>query len=370
MSTVGRARPAIELEPARGCPVYPGLTAVPGVEQLRAFLSGRAPAPAVARLTGRRIVDASPGSATYALPATGWMLGPNGFVHSGALALLADGALVAAVISGLGPRTLCTTAELSLTFLARLPAGRGDVVARGRLLHLDAEMGLADVFVHDADDRLVAHGTSRCTVFPPIDASVELRPPAPPAGPALDSPDPYRRPMAPTEISPLPPGSDGLELLRAQLRGRPPPPIDRLTAIRLVAAERGRVVFALAAHPWLGNEWGTVYGGVTALLAKSAAAAAVQTTAPADARFTALDIKVNLLRPIPLDGRDLVATGTLLHRGKRLAIATSEVVHGDQRVAVATGTTALTPTSTGPREARRRAEVGAAPPGTAPDPPR
>lgn len=55
----------------------------------------------MARLTGRRIVAASSGSVTLALAATDWMLGPKGFVHSGALALLADGALVAAVVSGL-----------------------------------------------------------------------------------------------------------------------------------------------------------------------------------------------------------------------------------------------------------------------------
>jgi hypothetical protein len=78
------------------------------------------------------------------------------------------------------------------------------------------------------------------------------------------------------------------------------------------------------------------------LLAKSAAAAAVQTTAVDGTGFTALDVKVNFLRAVPADGRDLVATGTALHRDKRLAIGTAEVLHGDDWVAV-TGTTALTP---------------------------
>ena len=170
------------------------------------------------------------------------------------------------------------------------------------------------------------------------------RAPVPPAEPPPGTPDPYRRPPAATAAAPVPGDRDGLDLLRAQLRGElPPPPIDRLTGIRLVSADEARVVFALPAHGWLGNEGGTVYGGVTTLLAKSAAAAAVQTTAAAGTRFTALDVKVNLLRPIALDGRELVATGTLLHRGKRLAIATAEVRHGDRQVAVATGTTALTP---------------------------
>ncbi len=95
--------------------------------------------------------------------------------------------------------------------------------------------------------------------------------------------------------------------------------------------------------PGCANEWGTVYGGVLTLLAKSAAAAAVQSTAVDGTGFTALDVKVNFLRAVPADGRELVATGTVLHRGKRLAVATAEVMHGDDRVAVLTGTTALTP---------------------------
>ena len=89
-------------------------------------------------------------------------------------------------------------------------------------------------------------------------------------------------------------------------------------------------------------EWGSVYGGILTLLAKSAAAAAVQATASRGTRFTALDVKINFLRAVPADGQKLLATGTVLHRGKRLGIATSEVVDGDVRVAVLTGTTALT----------------------------
>jgi 3-oxoacyl-[acyl-carrier protein] reductase len=46
-------------KPVRGSVVYPGLAALPGMEQVRALLDGRALAPPVARLTGRRIVDAS-----------------------------------------------------------------------------------------------------------------------------------------------------------------------------------------------------------------------------------------------------------------------------------------------------------------------
>jgi uncharacterized protein (TIGR00369 family) len=335
-------------EPVRGSVVYPGLAAVPGVEQVRALLDGRAPAPPVARLTGRRIVAASFGSATYALPATDWMLGPKGFVHSGVLAFLADGALIATVVSALPARVLCTTAELSMTFLGSPPHGGHEITAHGHLLHLDQQMALAEVYVRDAHDRLAAHGTSRCSVFQPIDDSVQLVPPEGPhaAETEPDIPDPYLREPPATDRGRLQETHDGLELLRAQLRGElPRPPIDQLTGMRLVEAEPGRVTFALPASPWLCNEWGTVFGGILTLLAKSAAAAAVQATAGRGTSFTALDVKINFLRAVPADGRDLLATGTVLHRGKRLAIATAELMHDDTAVAVLTGTTALTPSA-------------------------
>jgi uncharacterized protein (TIGR00369 family) len=332
-------------EPVRGGVVYPDLAALPGVEQVRAKLAGRAPAPPVARLTGRRILEASAGSVTYGLRATDWMLGPKGVVHPGVLALLGDGALVATVVSALPARVLCTTAELSMTFLGALPCDGEEITAHGQLVHLDRQMALAEVYVIDARDQLAAHGTSRCFVLAPIDESVQLRPADDPAAAETDrtAPDPYLR--QPPAMDPGPPEEayDGLELLRARLRGElPRPPIDQLTGIRLVDAEPGRAVFALSASPWLRNEWGSVYGGILTLLAKSAAAAAVQATAIRGTRFTALDVKINFLRAVPADGQELLAIGTVLHRGKRLGIATSEVMHGDVRVAVLTGTTALT----------------------------
>jgi acyl-CoA thioesterase len=135
----------------------------------------------------------------------------------------------------------------------------------------------------------------------------------------------------------------GLEILAAQLRGDlPRAPLDDLAGLRLVDAADGRAVFSLPASPWLRSEAGTVFGGMIGLLANSATAAAVQTTAPAGTAFTALDLKVNFLHQVPADGGELVATGTVVHRGRRLVIATADVVNGQgRRVALATGTTML-----------------------------
>ena len=136
----------------------------------------------------------------------------------------------------------------------------------------------------------------------------------------------------------------GLQMFAAQHTGDiPAAPIDRYADIRLIEAEDGRVVFSLPVHPGLLQELGTVFGGVIALLAKSATGAAVQTIAPAGTGFTALDLKVNFLRPARAEGEELIATGAITHRGRRLSIANAVVTYQGRRIAIATGTTALTP---------------------------
>jgi acyl-CoA thioesterase len=106
-------------------------------------------------------------------------------------------------------------------------------------------------------------------------------------------------------------------------------------------AAPGRVTFEQPAHGWLTTEQGKVYGGATAFLAMSAASAAVQSVADPSVTASALDVKVNFLRPIDPDGQLMTATGTVLHEGRELVIATSEVTHQGRTVALATGTTAL-----------------------------
>jgi len=49
------------------------------------------------------------------------------------------------------------------------------------------------------------------------------------------------------------------------------------------------------------------------------------------------------LRPVRDEGEELIAAGSIVHRGRRLSIADAVVTYRGRRVAMATGTTALTP---------------------------
>ena len=98
------------------------------------------------------------------------------------------------------------------------------------------------------------------------------------------------------------------------------------------------------------SEWlcapvqGRLYGGAIAMLAGTAIDGAVQTTLPAGTAFGPVDLKVYFLRPVAPDGRDLTARGTVIHRGRSMAIGTSEVFDADgKKVAVATGSSVILP---------------------------
>lgn len=308
----------------------------------------RAPRPPVAHLCGRRLLALGEGHGSVAIPASQWFCGPKGRMDSGMFAFVADMAHFYAVLSTLPAGAGCTTAELSMTFLGQPPAaGGGELTASSEVVYADDRTALAVGSVRDDRGQPVAHSTSRYFLLAAGTVKPRRTPPAAarPTRPPVPDPvfRPYDRPFSPLDEHTLD-RLGGLEILQAGVaRERPPPPIDRLTGIRLADATDGRVVFSLPTHGWLLQEIGTVFGGIIALLAKSATAGAVQTVASAGTRFTALDLKVNFLRAVEADGTELLAEGKVVHRGSRLVIANTNVTHRTRTVAIATGTTALAP---------------------------
>jgi len=323
-----------------------GLTTVPGVEALREIHAGRSPQPPIHHWSGRKLTALQHGEASIAMPASGWFCGPKGRLHSGIFAFLLDMAHLYAVVSTLPAGGGCTTAELSVTALGEPPPSGAEITARSRVIYSDERNALAEGLVTGQTGQPLAHSTSRYFLFAPGTAVArpdggsppDLRLPA--TGAMLREPVPQIAPVGAALLQRL----SGLEILAAQLKGEiPAAPVDRYAGIRLMEAEDGRVVFSLPVHPGLLQELGTVFGGVIALLAQSASGAAVQSIAPAGTGFTALDLKVNFLRPARTAGEELIATGAITHRGRRLSIANAVVTCQGRRIAIATGTTGLTP---------------------------
>jgi uncharacterized protein (TIGR00369 family) len=319
-----------------------------GLEALRRIHAGQRAQPPIHFWSGRRLVSLEHGKASISMPASGWFCGPKGRLHSGIFAFLLDMTHLYAVMSTLPAGTVCTTAELSVTVLGEPPASGAEITGHSRVIYSDERNALAEGLVVDQAGHPVAHSTSRYflsasgAVIPPQPGSEPL-PRTRPPGAMLGEPPPQIAPVDAALLQRL----SGLEILTAQINGDiPAAPIGLYAGILPMEADDGRVVFSLPVRPDLVQELGTVFGGVIALLAHSASGAAVQTIAPAGTGFTALDLKVNFLRPARAEGEELTATGLVAHRGRRLSIANAVVTYQGRRIAVATGTTALTPPQT------------------------
>lgn len=337
--------PAVWEEPVRGGYPPEWFMALSGQARNHRF-SEVCPPPPVAHLTGARPIEWGLGTSRSVMPASGWLLSPQGRIPLGALAILADLAFGTSIGPALPPGGIFTTAELSLTRVQERRA-TGNLLAHGRTLHHNASSALTEAQLHDGEGRLVAAGTSRLKLFPPPPELPRIPDPMPSVDtPAHTTPDPWERePRGEVLDEERWRDRSGREVLEAQIHGElPAPPISHLTGLRVLEVGEGRASVAMPASEWLCSPARTVQGGVTALLADTALACAIQTTVERGDGFLPLDVKVNFLRPVLPDGRRVTAAGEVSHRGRSLAVAHAAVESADGKpVALATGSAALSP---------------------------
>lgn len=333
-------------EPVRGDLFPREYLGLSGIEQLRLFLSGNVGDPPIGRLTGMQLTEVGIGSATFVMPISGWLQSPQGPMTVGAVAILADGPLGCAIQTTLPPATGYTTTELSINMTRPVPRA-GRLVARGRLVHGGRQLGLSEVFVTDDAGRLIAHGTSRCVIFPP-NPDVAAPPPEPPVPTVNHEPwtPPFARPPQGRVLDQeLFQASSGLEIMRAfAARELADPPSSRLLGQSVTVVDEGACEFSMPASGWLASPTGFVEGGVTGFLADSAMAGAVQTTVPAGSAIAPTDLRVQFLRPVATDGAMITARASVVHRGRGLAATRAEVTNGQGKlVALASGATIILP---------------------------
>jgi uncharacterized protein (TIGR00369 family) len=337
-------------EPARGGYPDRSFLALPGIERMGAGRRGLIPHSPMGYLTELQMTQASRGHSTFTMPASPWFANSSGLISGGVLAVIGDAALGSVVHSDVGAGQGMTTAELSMSFLRPVVPKPGALISgSGQLIHRGRSLGISEAFLFDDDDQLISHGTTRCTVFPPVDPLPE----PPVEAPAVDGPPPGSDPNDPlrreVEGEVLPQQEferrAGLEMLRALIAGElPRPPIYHLTGLRLVEAEQGETVVVLPCSKWLSSSAGTIQGGFTAMLAESAMTSAAFSTASADTAVATLDFKVNYLRPVFPDGNEMTARARILHRGRTLVVATAELTNTEGKlVALATGSSMYLP---------------------------
>jgi acyl-CoA thioesterase len=132
--------------------------------------------------------------------------------------------------------------------------------------------------------------------------------------------------------------TDGLEQVRAVQSGAlPRPGIAGLIGFRLSQVDLGEVEATLDTRADMTNPMGGVHGGIAATLLDTVMGCAVHTVLEPGEAYTTTDLHVHYVRGVD-PGTTITATGTVVHRGRRLATAEGRVLDEGGRL-VAHGTT-------------------------------
>lgn len=137
-----------------------------GIDFLRELRAGGLPGPPVNYTIDFTLDEVEPGRAVFSLTPGEEHYNPIGSVHGGIFATLLDSAAGCAVQSTLPQGMAYTSLDLTVKFLRRITVETGTVRAIGTLISKGRQTALAQAQLVDAKDRLLAHATSSCMLFP------------------------------------------------------------------------------------------------------------------------------------------------------------------------------------------------------------
>ncbi|MET9387045.1 PaaI family thioesterase [Streptomyces sp. NPDC002928] len=139
---------------------------VSGIEFLRELQARRLPGAPLSATLDFSLDEVEPGRAVFSLTPGEEHYNPIGSVHGGVYATLLDSAAGCAVHSTLPQGVAYTSLDLTVKFLRRITVDTGTVRAIGRVVNSGRRTALAEATLVDANDRLLAHATSSCMLFP------------------------------------------------------------------------------------------------------------------------------------------------------------------------------------------------------------
>ena len=122
----------------------------------------------------------------------------------------------------------------------------------------------------------------------------------------------------------------------------PPPPIVVLFGMEWVELEPSRVAISLEPAEWMFNPIGSIHGGIAATLLDTVLSSAIHTTLPAGTGYATSDLHTRFIRAMNAGTGRVIATGTVVHAGRRQATAEGRVEVEATGKLIATGTAGCT----------------------------
>ncbi|WP_405560506.1 PaaI family thioesterase [Streptomyces canus] len=137
-----------------------------GIDFLREVQAGGLPRAPISHTVDFALDEVEPGRAVFSLTPGEEHYNPIGSMHGGVFATLLDSAAGCAVQTLLPQGMAYTSLDLTVKFLRRVTVDTGPVRAIGTVVNKGRQTALAQAQLVDAEDRLLAHATSSCMLFP------------------------------------------------------------------------------------------------------------------------------------------------------------------------------------------------------------
>lgn len=113
----------------------------------------------------------------------------------------------------------------------------------------------------------------------------------------------------------------GLEIMQAMAQDQLPyPSMTETIPMRILAVEKGRVVFEVKADNRHLNIFGGVHGGFSATVMDTVTGCTVHTMLDTGVAYATVDLSIKMLRPVPKDV-DLLAEGKIINVSKSLGVS-------------------------------------------------
>jgi uncharacterized protein (TIGR00369 family) len=137
-----------------------------GIDYMQALVNGEFPPPPIAKTLNFWLSEVKVGYAVFECEPQEYHYNPIGVVHGGLAATLLDSALGCAVHTTMPKGTGYTTIQLNVNLTRAITSNIKKLWAIGTVIHSGRQMATAEAKLVDADDKLYAHGTTTCMVFP------------------------------------------------------------------------------------------------------------------------------------------------------------------------------------------------------------
>ncbi len=118
----------------------------------------------------------------------------------------------------------------------------------------------------------------------------------------------------------------GLAYLQKLINDGDNSPMGKTLNMRVIAAENGKVQIEAIPAAKFYNPMMRIHGGFTAALMDTALGCAVSSTLPEGAGVGTVQLNVNFVRKIEIATGSLIATGTVIHRGRTMLTSEAKVV--------------------------------------------